>query len=253
MAFFSYRNRSVYYEQLGTGSPVLLLHGNTASGRMFEEVKKIFLNDFEVIIPDYPGHGRSERLDRFETDFWYQQALMCKELLDFLHIDKAIVAGASGGALVGINLALEYPEKVRFLLADSFKGEHISVVEAKSLANDREDQKKRTEAVAFWEKQHGSHWERVIDADTEMLVRFSKLEKSFFNKSLAQMAVRTWLSASKEDFLCPQMEALFHDLKPRNQHFRLHLFEKGNHPAMLSNKNDLYRLVVQELTQLKDN
>ena len=38
MSFFNYKNKKVYYEEIGTGKPVLLLHGNTASSNMFLDV-----------------------------------------------------------------------------------------------------------------------------------------------------------------------------------------------------------------------
>lgn len=246
MAYLSYQNKSVFYKRIGKGQPLLLLHGNTASGKMFDKMEKLFVNDFELIIPDYPGHGKSERIEVFVTDFWYQQALMCNQLLEVLDIKKAIVAGTSGGALVGLNLALEYPEKVGLLLADSFMGAQFSLAEAGFMADDRSEQKRNPDAVAFWEKQHGTDWEQVIDADTHMLLRFSRLNKSFFNKPLSQLAVPTCLTTSREDLLHAQMEALFLNLKQKNQLIRFHLFERGHHPAMLSNMNAIYKLLVHD-------
>ena len=35
MSFFSYKNKKIYYEESGEGIPLLLLHGNTGSSRMF--------------------------------------------------------------------------------------------------------------------------------------------------------------------------------------------------------------------------
>ena len=42
MSFFNYKNKKVYYEEIGSGKPVLLLHGNTASSNMFLDVVKLY-------------------------------------------------------------------------------------------------------------------------------------------------------------------------------------------------------------------
>ena len=36
MPFFKYVDRSIFYEEYGTGKPLVFLHGNTASSKMFE-------------------------------------------------------------------------------------------------------------------------------------------------------------------------------------------------------------------------
>ena len=35
MSYFLYGSHRIYYDRQGTGKPLILLHGNTASGRMF--------------------------------------------------------------------------------------------------------------------------------------------------------------------------------------------------------------------------
>ncbi|MCR4642287.1 MAG: alpha/beta hydrolase [Lachnospiraceae bacterium] len=42
--------------------PLVLLHGNTSCGRMFEQVIPLFAKKYRVIVLDFLGNGRSDRL-----------------------------------------------------------------------------------------------------------------------------------------------------------------------------------------------
>jgi pimeloyl-ACP methyl ester carboxylesterase len=50
----------IHMAEWGTGSPVLLLHGNPDSGMMWEGVAQRLIGRFHCIAPDLPGFGQSE-------------------------------------------------------------------------------------------------------------------------------------------------------------------------------------------------
>lgn len=58
MAYFEYENKHIYYNEFGSGIPLLFLHGNTASSRMFSEIVWQYKNDFKVTLIDFLGHGK---------------------------------------------------------------------------------------------------------------------------------------------------------------------------------------------------
>lgn len=62
MSFFNYKNKRVYYEEIGEGKPILLLHGNTASSNMFLDLIESYTQEYKVILIDFLGHGKSDRL-----------------------------------------------------------------------------------------------------------------------------------------------------------------------------------------------
>ncbi len=235
MSYFYFENSRIYYNVIGKGEPVLLLHGNTASSKMFDSFSEQIAKDFTVVLIDFPGHGKSERVKNFKSDFWFYNAEACNALIDELKIDKVSVVGTSGGALVGINLALEHPEKVKFLIADSFMGEFIPREMLETLIGEREKSKRNKFAKEFWEFNHGSDWEKVVDQDTEMLIGFVKSGKSFFHKSISELSVPTLLTGSKEDEYFVGLENIYANLKRKNNRLEIDLFENGSHPAMLSN------------------
>jgi len=167
MAYFAFEDKKVFYKEIGKGDPLLLLAGNTASSKMFNAIIRKYSKDFKLILIDFPGHGKSDRVDKFETDFWYYNSIVCAQLIEFLKLDKVSVIGTSGGALVGINLGLENPEKIRYLIADSFEGEFPLNSYLDSLESDREKGKRNLFSRLFWFINHGFDWEKVVNLDTK--------------------------------------------------------------------------------------
>jgi len=247
MAYFTFKNQRIFYNIKGNGQPILLIHGNSVSSRMFDSILKLYSQNHQVITFDFPGHGKSDGINKFETDFWFYNALVANALLEELSLGKVAVIGTSGGALVGINLALEYPEKVKYLVADSFEGEYPLKSYISSLKDEREQGKKDSDTQAFWQYCHGDDWEKVVDLDTEMLLCFSKLNHSFFHQSIANLKVPTLLTGSKKDEFCDYLEDIYLKMKEKNNMLEIHLFEEGFHPAMLSNAEKFFELVLSKI------
>ena len=49
----------LYYEVVGHGTPVLMLHGNSQSHHVFHSYKRNLQKSYQVILMDSRGHGRS--------------------------------------------------------------------------------------------------------------------------------------------------------------------------------------------------
>lgn len=196
MAYFNYQHQKIFYRIAGKGDPLLLIHGNSVSSEMFSPVLTLFSESFKVILYDFPGHGRSSRVEEYERDSWYYNAEVAHALLEQLNLAKVNVIGTSGGALVGINLALEHPGKVNCLVADSFEGEAPLGSYIKTLKEDREKDKENSFAKDFWMDMHGSDWEKVVDLDSDMNTAFASTGKSFFHKSISELQVPALLTGS---------------------------------------------------------
>ncbi len=74
MPFFKYVDRSIFYEEYGTGKPLVFLHGNTASSKMFELLMPLYAENFRCILIDFLGNGQSDRVEHFSSDIWYDEA-----------------------------------------------------------------------------------------------------------------------------------------------------------------------------------
>lgn len=247
MPYFNYQTKKIYYKTVGTGEPLLLLAGNTASSKMFRSLVRKYSRDYQLILIDFPGHGKSERVGTFETDFWFYNSQVCYSLIETLNIEKISVVGTSGGALVGINLALEHPERVKYLFADSFEGEYPLESYMGTLAADREKGKRNIFAVMFWFSNHGWDWKRLVDRDTDMILRFYATGQSFFHRSISELSVPTLITGSRKDEFCDSLEDIYSGLKKKNESLEIMMFDSGNHPAMMSNSDFFYDLIRERV------
>ena len=97
----------LYYAVVGTGSPLVLLHGGLANSDYWGNQVQALAPHHQVILVDSRGHGRSTRANRP-----YGYDLMADDvvaLLDKLNLAKADVVGWSDGGILGIDLALRHP------------------------------------------------------------------------------------------------------------------------------------------------
>ena len=79
---------SYEYEVVGSGEPLLLLHGFTGSMETWRSFVPSWSEQFQVILVDIVGHGKTESPEDVTHYDIRNAALQMKELLDFLHIEK---------------------------------------------------------------------------------------------------------------------------------------------------------------------
>jgi pimeloyl-ACP methyl ester carboxylesterase len=106
----------MFYAVFGQGSPIVLLHGGLANSNYWGHVIPIFVrHHFKVIVADSRGHGRSTRSAQA-----YSYDLMASDviaLLDYLKIEKPDLVGWSDGGIIGLDIAMHHPERLRRLFA----------------------------------------------------------------------------------------------------------------------------------------
>ena len=72
-------------------------------------------SDFQVIAPESRGHARTT--DSKQPITFELMTLDIVKLLDHLNLDSVNVVGFSDGAVIGLQLAISYPQKVKKLVA----------------------------------------------------------------------------------------------------------------------------------------
>ena len=100
----------LYYAEYGAGQPVILLHGGLANSDYWGNLIPALAPHYRVIVMDSRGHGRSTRDAQP-----YGYDLMAKDvvgLMDYLKISKADIVGWSDGAIIGLDLAMNYPDRI---------------------------------------------------------------------------------------------------------------------------------------------
>ena len=107
----------IHWAELGCASaapPVVLLHGLNNSCLSWSQVAPLLATDRRVLMPDLPGHGRSERPNvGYELD-WY--ARIMAGWLEAVGIEKADIVGHSFGGGVAQMLLLHCSERIRRLV-----------------------------------------------------------------------------------------------------------------------------------------
>ena len=107
----------LHYERRGQGPPLLLIQGMGANGTHWGEAFLLALErDFELVLYDHRGIGRSASVPQGTGVTVPGLALDALALLDALGIDTAHVLGISMGGMVAQELALAAPQRVRTLV-----------------------------------------------------------------------------------------------------------------------------------------
>lgn len=109
----SVNGQQIYFEVHGSGEPLLLLHGFSGSSQDWKNSIPA-LPDFQLIIPDLRGHGRSRAL---EKPFRHRDAAAdVLVLLDRLGIESGKGIGISGGGNVLLHMAAQQPARIKAMV-----------------------------------------------------------------------------------------------------------------------------------------
>jgi len=104
-------------EQAGSGDPLLLLHGLTATRRYVVMGSRYLPSNGRRIVPyDARGHGESDPAPGRGAYEYADLAADLEAVLDGLGIERAALAGASMGAHTALAFALSRPERVSALV-----------------------------------------------------------------------------------------------------------------------------------------
>jgi len=104
--------------RIGTGPPVLLLHGFDSCGLEFRRLAPLLASDHTLLIPDLHGFGFSPRPQPEQGRYGPEAVLQHLEaLLDHLPQDQPLgLIGASMGGAVAMELARRQPKRIARLL-----------------------------------------------------------------------------------------------------------------------------------------
>ncbi|GLQ53857.1 alpha/beta fold hydrolase [Devosia nitrariae] len=107
----------MYYEVSGTGDPMIVLHGGFMNIPMMGDIVGQLAQTHQVYALEAQGHGRTTDIDRPIT--YPNLAGDVAAFMEVVGIEKADVFGYSMGAMTGLRLAIDFPEKVDQLVFTS--------------------------------------------------------------------------------------------------------------------------------------
>lgn len=104
----------LFYEVTGDGPPVLLHHGYTGSHDGWAGVVPLLSRRFRTIVMDARGAGDSSRPNEGYTIPQYAADII--GMADHLGLERFTYVGHSMGGVIGMELGLEYPQRLEKLV-----------------------------------------------------------------------------------------------------------------------------------------
>ena len=117
---FQVGSHRLHYERHGEGTHALVfLHGLLLDSQMNRRLAAdLAERGHQVVLLDLPGHGRSDKPRHASAHRIDSYAHYVVALLDELGVDQAVVGGVSLGANVGLQVAVQAPDRVRGLVIE---------------------------------------------------------------------------------------------------------------------------------------
>lgn len=136
---------TIYFETYGrkTDPPLVLIHGNGGSIQAMTLQIDFFRDFYYLIVADNRTHGKSGGADNLTYETMAKDYI---DIMDQLMVDSAHVLGHSDGGIIGLLMAINYPNRVSKLVSavpNLVPGE---------------------ESIMAWELEFGEHYRSLIDS-----------------------------------------------------------------------------------------
>lgn len=114
MAHAKINGIQLFYDEHGSGEPVLLHHGYTGSHDAYDEVVPHLAKQYRVFRMDGRGAGDSDRSASGHSIEQYAADVIA--MADFLGLDRFTYVGHSMGGVIGYELGLSYAQRLNKLV-----------------------------------------------------------------------------------------------------------------------------------------
>jgi pimeloyl-ACP methyl ester carboxylesterase len=206
---------TLHYAKSGSGSPLILLHGNGEDHHIFDVIAERLANDFTVYSIDSRNHGESGKTDQFSYN------VMAEDIYQFIlamKLDKPDIIGFSDGAINALILVLNHGEAVGKI---ALLGVNLHPEEIKA------------EIVAEIKK--------VYDETGDPLYKLILEEPNIDLSSLAEVANPTLVVAGEDDLIYTEV---FHNVAAAIPNAVLLLFGEHDHTSYIVETDFLYPYAI---------
>jgi pimeloyl-ACP methyl ester carboxylesterase len=163
MAHATINGARLWYEVQGTGEPLLLHHGYTASRVNWLPVAEILQQKYQIILMECRGTGESEHTAGGYTLEQYAADVI--GLLDHLGLQRVTYAGHSMGGGIGYVLALEYPERLsRLILMAPVPADGIGEIDPR-MREERLEERRRGDRAAVLARYQAQRFRTDVETD----------------------------------------------------------------------------------------
>ncbi|WP_338603168.1 alpha/beta hydrolase [Sulfolobus tengchongensis] len=110
---------NIYYETVGDGHPIIMLHLAGFDGRVYRPLIPYFPRRYKLIIVDLPAHGKSDPWPKWQTQrvsLEYYANILVK-LIDKLSLNPISVVGTSIGGDLSLLLGIKLGSRVKGIVS----------------------------------------------------------------------------------------------------------------------------------------
>jgi pimeloyl-ACP methyl ester carboxylesterase len=199
------RHGPMHYLEVGTGAPLVLLHGNTYSAATQERLAARFADEHRVISPDLLGHGRSARPEGlFSTRYFAMQGEALADLLEGLFAAPVPLFGMSAGGISALNAICLQPERVAGLILD---GVFRQVTTATVDAHHHSTANMSPAWHRYMARQHGADWWPILNSSIERAIELMAAMRTVVAPCLEAIRVPTIIFQGGKDAFVPDAQA----------------------------------------------
>ncbi len=111
--FIKVNDIELYYEVLGKGEPLIMVHGNSEDHTIFDTASEVLSKNFTCYLIDSRGHGNSTKTNNLDY------RIMAEDIYAFvkaLNLEGCSYYGLADGGIIGLIVASKYPELLKNLI-----------------------------------------------------------------------------------------------------------------------------------------
>ena len=216
--FIEVNNIKLHYEVYGSGQPLIMLHCNSLSSKIFKKSIALLKERFTVYAIDSRSHGKSEKVKILHYEDMAEDVF---RFITKLNIEKPIVYGFSDGAIIGIYLAYEHPGLVNKLI---LSGASLSPESTKERA---------MKFFKLW-----SH----IDRSDKMQIMMR--EPDITDEMLKSIDVPCFVTAGSNDLIKESHTKHLAEMLPNS---KLTIFEGESHSSYIRNSTKIANYILENI------
>jgi len=210
----------LYYEKIGNGDPIILLHGNGEDHTIFTGLIEKLSANYTVYAIDSRDHGKSSKVKHLRYMDKMEDVL---EFIKKLEIKKPALFGFSDGGIIGLLLAIHHPDVLSKLMVG---GANTHPSGAKSFLI-------------------------VLGKILYFFTRSNKLklmltQPDISDAELNSIITPTLVIAGQNDFIKEEHTVSIAKSIPGSQ---LKILEGENHGSYISKSEKIYSIIIEFLTE----
>ncbi|WBW49964.1 alpha/beta hydrolase [Peptoniphilus equinus] len=262
--FITISDEQIYYNDVGAGPVLVLIHGNFSSSVFFTELIDRLKGTYRIIAPDLRGFGESSchhpitHMADFAADL--------KAMLNYLQVQPVAVLGWSLGGVVAMELSVQMGIESTILLSAPFVGS----IDDMGLYEGTYRLFQFTQAVGglYFNPFGVMDFKRMaVDNTLATLVYGKRPEAAIYQRNLESAlqvrgmdsildALRTYRYSGRRDgrvlILHGDEDHVIHITEAqKNHHFftnsKLVVFHHGAHALMIDDEDGIYKMLIEFL------